>query len=70
MLKLFHNLEYLPSVTEPFVDYNLNLDAGLRATVIADFFAELKFEFRYDSTPAIDKKKEDLRFLVGVGWSF
>jgi putative salt-induced outer membrane protein YdiY len=70
MLKLFHNLEYLPNVTEPFVDYNLNLDAGLRATVIADFFAELKFEFRYDSTPAIDKKKEDLRFLVGVGWSF
>jgi putative salt-induced outer membrane protein YdiY len=70
MLKLFHNLEYLPNVTEPFVDYNLNLDAGLRATIISDFFAEFKFEFRYDSTPAIDKKKEDLRFLVGVGWSF
>jgi putative salt-induced outer membrane protein YdiY len=37
MLKLFHNLEYLPRVTEPFVDYNLNLDAGLRATVIQKF---------------------------------
>jgi len=69
-LKLFHNLEYLPNVTEPFVDYNLNLDAGGRATIIQNFFAEFKFEFRYDSTPAIGARKEDLRYLVGVGWSF
>jgi putative salt-induced outer membrane protein YdiY len=70
MLKLFHNLEYLPRVTEPFVDYNMNLDAGLRATVIQNFFAEFKFEFKYDSTPAIGARKEDLRYLVGLGWSF
>jgi putative salt-induced outer membrane protein YdiY len=70
MLKLFHNLEYLPRVTEPFVDYNMNLDAGLRATVIQNFFAEFKFEFKYDSTPAIGARKEDLRYLVGIGWSF
>ncbi len=69
-LKLFHNLEYLPNVTEPFVDYNLNLDAGLRATILANFFAEFKFEFKYDSTPAIGARKEDLRYLVGLGWSF
>ena len=69
-LKLFHNLEYLPRVTEPFVDWNLNLDAGLRATVIQNFFAEFKFEFKYDSTPAIGKRKEDLRYLVGLGWAF
>jgi len=69
-LKLFHNLEYLPRFTEPFVDYNLNLDAGLRATVIANFFAEFKFEFKYDSTPAIGARKEDLRYLVGLGWAF
>ena len=69
-LKLFHNLEYLPNVTEPFVDYNMNLDAGLRATVIQNFFAEFKFEFKYDSTPAIGARKEDLRYLVGLGWAF
>jgi len=69
-LKLFHNLEYLPNVTEPFVDYNLNLDAGLRATIVQNFFAEFKFEFRYDSTPAIGARKEDLRYLLGIGWSF
>ena len=69
-LKLFHNFEYLPRVTEPFVDYNMNLDAGLRATVIQNFFAEFKFEFKYDSTPAIGARKEDLRYLVGLGWAF
>jgi Protein of unknown function, DUF481 len=54
----------------PFADYNLNTDAGLRAAILGDFFAELKIEFRYDSTPAEGKKPEDLRFLVGVGWLF
>ena len=69
-LKLFHNLEWLPSFEGPFDDYNLNLDAGLRATIIQGFFAELKIEFRYDSTPARGAEKEDVRYLVGVGWSF
>jgi Protein of unknown function, DUF481 len=70
LLTLFHNLEWLPAFYAPLADYNLNTDAGLRATIIGDFFAELKIEFRYDSTPADGKKSEDLRFLVGVGWSF
>jgi putative salt-induced outer membrane protein YdiY len=69
-LTLFHNLEWLPSFESPFGDYNLNADAGLRAAIIQSFFAELKVEFRYDSTPARGAEKEDLRFLVGVGWSF
>jgi hypothetical protein len=43
------------------------VDAGLRATVYQGFFAEAKIELRYDSTPA---KKEDVRYLLGVGWQF
>lgn len=70
MLTLFHNLEWLPAFYAPFADYNLNTDAGLRAAIIGAFFADLKVELRYDSTPAEGKKNEDLRFLVGVGWSF
>jgi len=69
-LKLFHNLEYLPNITDWTNDYNLNLDAGLRATVYEGFFAEAKIELRYDSTPAPGAKKEDVRYLLGVGWSF
>jgi Protein of unknown function, DUF481 len=46
------------------------VDAGLRATVYQGFFAEAKIELRYDSTPAPGAKKEDVRYLLGVGWSF
>lgn len=66
---LFHNLEYLPSF-EDFSDYNLNTDIGLRADLTEKLFAEFKFELRYDSTPAPDNEKEDLRYLLGVGWKF
>ncbi|HKC96686.1 MAG TPA: DUF481 domain-containing protein, partial [Methylomirabilota bacterium] len=69
-LKLFHNLEYLPNITDWSGDYNLNVDAGLRATVYQGFFAEAKVELRYDSTPAPGAKKEDVRYLLGVGWQF
>jgi putative salt-induced outer membrane protein YdiY len=69
-LILFHNLEWLPAFDGPFDDYNLNLDAGLRATIVKSFFAEFKIDFRYDSTPARGAEKEDVRYLVGIGWSF
>jgi putative salt-induced outer membrane protein YdiY len=67
---LFHNLEWLPSFEGPFSDYNLNLDAGLRATIIGSFFAEAKLELRYDSIPAPGTEKADLRYILGIGWAF
>lgn len=69
-VKLFHNLEWLPNITDWFGDYNLNVDAGVRATIYEGLFAEAKVELRYDSTPAPGAKKEDVRYLLGVGWSF
>jgi len=30
----------------------------------------LKFEWRYDATPAPDAHKNDLRYTLGVGWTF
>jgi hypothetical protein len=67
---LFHNLEWLPAFDGPFDDYNLNLDAGIRTTIYQGLFAEFKLELRYDSTPARGAEKEDLRYLLGVGWTF
>jgi len=67
---LFHNLEWLPALDGAFRDYNLYAGAGLRATIIEGFFAEVKVELRYDSTPAPGVEKEDVRYLSGVGWSF
>ena len=65
----FHNLEYLPNLEE-LDDYNMNADAGVRASLTKNMFTELKVEWRFDRTPAPDASKNDLRYLLGVGWSF
>lgn len=67
---LFHNLEWLPSFDEPFDNYNLNTDAGVRATITSGMFTQFRVELRYDSTPAPGNEKLDTRYLVSVGWEF
>jgi putative salt-induced outer membrane protein YdiY len=68
-LALVHNLEYLPSL-EDGSDFNVNADAGVRATLTKTMFTELRVEYRYDATPAPDADKNDVRYLLGVGWTF
>lgn len=65
----FHDFEYLPSIYD-LGDYNLNADAGLKMTLVQNFVAQLKVEYKRDSTPADDSLKNDLLFLVGLGWQF
>jgi hypothetical protein len=33
-------------------------------------FGEAKVEWKYDSTPAPGAEKNDLRWVLGVGWTF
>lgn len=66
---LFHNLEYVPSL-EDADEFNINADAGIRATLTEKMFAEFKFEWKHDSEPAPGAHKNDLRYILGVGWSF
>ena len=68
-VKLFHNLEYLPSL-ERLDDFNVNSDVGLRATLTENMFGEAKVEWKYDATPAPGAEKNDLRWILGVGWTF
>jgi putative salt-induced outer membrane protein YdiY len=68
-VRLFHNLEFLPSV-EDVEDFNVNTDAGVRATLTDNMFGEAKLEWKYDSTPAPGAEKNDLRWVLGVGWTF
>jgi putative salt-induced outer membrane protein YdiY len=67
---LFHNLEWLPSFEDPVGDYNLNTDAGVRATIVGGLFSEIKVELRQDSTPAPGRDKTDVRYLLAVGYAF
>lgn len=66
---LFHNLEYSPAFTDPG-DYNLLTDAGVRVKLAKDFIGQFKVEYRRDSTPADGALKNDLLYMVGLGWQF
>ena len=68
-VSLFHNLEWLPAFEDPG-DYNLNADAGIRAKMTDKLFSELKVQYQRDSTPAPSADKNDIRFLLGVGYQF
>jgi len=68
-VKFFHNLEYLPAIEDPG-DYLLNIDAGIRANLTSSFFAEGKVLWKRDSTPAEGSLKNQLDYILGVGWQF
>lgn len=68
-LSLFHNLEYLPAFEDPG-DYLLNSDIGMRMNFTDRFFGQFKIQYKRDSTPAEEALKNDVQYMVGVGWSF
>lgn len=68
-VSVFHNLEWLPAFNDPS-DYNLNIDAGIKAKLTANWFSQFKFIWQRDSTPAPGALENDTRFLIGIGWAF
>ena len=69
-LKLYHTLEYIPSFEDLGGDYLLNIDAGARLTVWKGLFAEVRYEYRFDATPASGRNRTDQRYILGAGWAF
>lgn len=70
LLLLYHKLEYMPSFEDLGGDYLVNIDAGARLTMWKGLFTELRYEFRYDSTPASGRHRTDQRYILGAGWAF
>ncbi len=68
-VKLFADAEYLQSL-ENGKQFYVNTDAGARFTLTQRMFAEIKNEWKYDSAPAPGAKKNDIRWILGVGWQF
>ncbi|HEY7090576.1 MAG TPA: DUF481 domain-containing protein [Tepidisphaeraceae bacterium] len=66
---LFSNGEWLPAFEDPS-DYNLTADAGIRADITKVLFSEFKVEWKRDSSPAPGAEKNDLRYILGIGWKF
>ena len=67
--KLTHDLTYYPAL-EKFSDYFLTSTVGIRTDFSTSFFADFKTIFNYDRTPAVGAHNTDVKYFVGVGYSF
>ena len=47
-----------------------NTDARVRVSLTQKTFAELKNVWQYDAAPAPGAKKNDLQWILSVGWLF
>jgi len=68
-VKGFHNLEIIPSL-EDIQAVLVNTDVGLRAAITERMFVEAKAQLAYNSQPAEDREKKDLRYTLGIGVAF
>jgi putative salt-induced outer membrane protein YdiY len=67
--KFTHDLTYYPSLGK-FSDYFLTSTAGIRADLGSNFFANFKAIFNYDQTPAPGSHQTDVKYFLGLGYSF
>jgi len=68
-VKGFHNLEIIPNVEE-YEAFLINTDVGIRADLTARLFLEGKAQLAYNSEPSDNREKKDLRYTLGIGWTF
>ena len=68
-LSLFHNAEILPEVDE-WKKFLAKADIGIMTKLIYDFDLLAKIEWEYNSKPAGDRKYEDIRYILGVGYTW
>ncbi len=68
-LSLFHNAEILPEVDE-WKKFLAKADVGIMTKLIYDFDLLAKIEWEYNSKPAGDRKYEDVRYILGVGYQW
>jgi len=68
-LELFHNAEILPDVSE-WEKFLAKADVGFTTKLIYDFDLIAKIEWEYNSKPAADRRKDDIRYIVGLGYKW
>ena len=66
---VFHNAEILPDVGE-WEKFLAKADIGITAKLIFDFDAIAKIEWEFNSMPAGDRKYQDVRYIVGLGYKW
>ena len=68
-LEFFHTLEVLPDVGD-WEKFLANADVGFTTELIWNFDLIAKIEWEYNSMPANNRKKNDHRYIVGLGYKW
>jgi putative salt-induced outer membrane protein YdiY len=68
-VEFINDLTFYPSVQQ-FSNYYLTTTAELRASLTPRMFGNFKVIFNFDETPAPDRGKTDVKYILGVGLSF
>lgn len=68
-MEVFHNAEILPDASE-WTKFLAKVDLGLSTKIFLSFDLLAKIEWDYNSKPASDRKKDDFRFIVGLGYKW
>lgn len=68
-LSFIHDLTYYPALSK-FSDYYLTTTGELRSNFTATLFMNVKAILDYDATPAIGAHKTDVKYFLGLGYSF
>ena len=68
-IELFHNFAILPEVDE-WEKFLAKADVGFTTKLIYDFDLIAKIEWEYNSKPANNRKKDDTRYIVGLGYKW
>ncbi len=68
-LEFFHNFEILPEVDD-WEKFLSKADVGFCTKIIFNFDLLAKIEWEYNSRPANDRKKDDLRYIIGLGYKW
>jgi putative salt-induced outer membrane protein YdiY len=66
---IFNNAEFVAALIDPS-NYIITADAGVQASLTNNFFSQFKVQYRRADRPAAGLLKDDLGFLLGVGWKF
>ena len=68
-VEFFHNFEILPDVGD-WEKFLSKTDVGFTTKILLDFDLLAKIEWEYNSMPSSDRKKNDVRYIVGLGYKW
>jgi putative salt-induced outer membrane protein YdiY len=67
--KFYQNLAFAPRL-DNFDDYRIEFEMGLETKITETLAFKVSLEDRYESIPADDKEKNDLKFITGLSYTF